>query len=220
MKRENQMQAGRVPVALGRLEELSSFDNRPEILAGLSEDMPILTFPLRESEATCIKLMREGGSPNFGFGHMELTDGRLMTMRLQVGGVQFYWLAEMTDSELWAAIDKWRSAQRVPIGLKIDRGDTWGIVFLSVDKVFGRLTDEKFRAGPPRVVTAHDWHSMSGLATSFVQRQATSDIQGVPLERVFAGALMTEQFEKVAYQEPLVKKLTVVKSSRGAFVLV
>ncbi|MFL9886170.1 hypothetical protein PQR66_24230 [Paraburkholderia agricolaris] len=219
MMRMNKIVSGRVPVALGRLQELSSFDNRPKMAAGLPDDMPFLTFPLRESEAVCLNSMR--GAPNFGFGHMELEDGRLMTMRLQVGGVQFYWLAEMTDPGLWAAIDKWRSAGRFPIGLKIDRGNGyWDIAFLSVDGVVGRLTDEKYRLAPRRVVTAHDWHAMSGLVTGFVQRQATTDIPGVPLEHVFASALLTEQFEAVAYDEPLVKKPVVVKAPHGRLVLI
>jgi hypothetical protein len=219
MKLINQIMSARVPVALGRLEKLSSFENRPKMAAGLPDDMPFLTFPLRPSEAVCLGSMR--GASEFSFGHMELGDGMLMTIRLQVAGVQFYWLAEMTDPELWAAIAKWRSAERFPIGLKVDRGNGyWDISCLSVDGALGRMSDEKYRSASRRIVTAHDWHAMSGLTTGFVQRQATTDIPGVPLERVFACALLTEQFEKVAYEEPLVKKLTVVKSSRGAFVLV
>ncbi|SFU26425.1 hypothetical protein [Paraburkholderia aspalathi] len=218
MKQMNQIISGLVPVALGRLEELSSFGDRPKMAAGLPDDMPFLTFPLRLSEARCLGTSGERG--NFGFGHIELEDGMLMTIRLQLDGVLFYWLAEMTDPELWAAIDKWRGAGRVPIGLKIDKGGRWDIAFLSMGIGPSLLTDEKYRAAPRRVVTAHDWRAMSGLSTGFVPLQATTDIPGVPLEHVFASALLTEQFEAVAYEELLVKKPVVVKAPHGRLVLI
>lgn len=40
----------------------------------------------------------------------------IMTMRFQVNGTQLYWIAEMTDPALWAAIDMLRKYECVPIG--------------------------------------------------------------------------------------------------------
>jgi hypothetical protein len=205
-------------VALGRLEELKSFSVRPKVAVGLPDDCPVLTFPLRAREYRC--LGSNHGRCNFGFGHMELEDGMLMTMRLQLDGVQFYWLAEMTDPELWAAIDMWRSVQRVPFGLKIENGDTWGIAFGAVDCAIDNLTDEKYRAGPQRIVTARDWKAMAGLVTGVVQMQATTDIPDISLRHVFASALLTKQFEEVAGREPLVKKPVIVKSLHGRHILI
>jgi hypothetical protein len=184
-------------VALGRLEELASFkDRRPRMADGLPDDIPVLTFPLRASEAC--RLGSSFQKANFGFGHMEIEDGLLMTMRLQLQGVQFYWLAEMTDPELWAAIDRWRSVGRVPFGLQIERGNKWDMKLGALNISPGRLTSEKYRAAPPRLVAAHDLHSMARLVTGFIQRHATTDIPGIPLEHVFASVLLTKQFEAVA----------------------
>ncbi|WP_321812056.1 hypothetical protein [Burkholderia sp. BCC1985] len=69
-------------VAIGRLEELQSFGNRPAMARGLPENMPFLTFPLKAHEACRIPSSVENF--NFGLGHLQLSDRMLMTMRLQL----------------------------------------------------------------------------------------------------------------------------------------
>lgn len=207
-------QRRQVPVALGRLEPLHSLGERPKSAAGLPDDMPILTFPLKAYEARCVPTNPK--SMCFGFGHMELSDRMLMTIRLQFEGTQLYWIAEMTDPELWAAIDMWRKYERVPVGLKIDNGGNWSLAFVNIDWAIKTLRDEKYRAAPQRDATAQDWHEMSGLVTGYVQRQATTDIDGTQLQHVFASALLTNQYEMVANEEgPLVRKLVTVRAADG-----
>ncbi|TAL98647.1 MAG: hypothetical protein EPN73_01600 [Paraburkholderia sp.] len=217
MKGYNPYAAGQrrqVPVALGRLETLNLFGQRPKSAEGLPDDMPVLTFPLKPYEARCIPM--NPTSTCFGFGHMELSDRMLMTMRLQFEGTQLYWIAEMTDPELWAAIDMWRKYEHVPVGLKVDNGDSWSAVFVNVDWDIQTLRDEKYRAGPQRDATAQDWWEMAGLVQGYVQMQATTDIDDIPLQYVFASALLTEQYEKVANgEEPLVRKLVTVRAADG-----
>ncbi|WP_232448212.1 hypothetical protein [Burkholderia ubonensis] len=219
---ENMMQIGnahtvgnsnKVQVAIGRLEELQSFGDRPAMARGLPEDMPFLTFPLKAREAACIP--SSVGSFCFGLGRIQLSDRMLMTMRLQLEGTQFYWVAEMTDPELWAAIDMWRKYERLPIGLKVDNGDGWGAIFLETRFHNRTLRDEIYRAAPQRDATAHDWREMAGLVTGFIQQQATTDIDHVPLQHVFASALLTKQYANVAEEELLVRKPVFVRSADG-----
>ncbi|KER69926.1 hypothetical protein HR51_20990 [Burkholderia cepacia] len=217
MKGNNAFASGKSAVALGRLEALHSLGRRPDMAAGFPEDMPFLTFPLTASEARC--LPRDVRKANFGLGHMELADRMLMTMRLQLEGTQLYWIAEMTDPELWAAIDMWRKYGRVPFALKVKNGGGWSVVFGGMDFSNKPLTDEKYRAGPQRVASTYDWHEMAGLVTGFIQTHATTDIPGVPLEHVFASALLTEQYEEVAREEPLVKKLVTVRAGQWSYIL-
>jgi hypothetical protein len=206
-------------VALGRLETLESFGVRPEMAKGLPGDMPFLTFPLRVSEFQCIS--QQQGAANFGFGRVELEDGLLMSMRLQLGGVQFYWLAEMTDPELWAAIDMWRRYQCIPISLKIEKGkNLWDMAFLSMDIDSETMRDEKHRYDPQRTPTPHDWQAIAALVTGFMQMQATTDIPDIQLEHVFACGLLTKQFEPVAQEQPLVQKPVIVKTTNGQRLLV
>ncbi|VWC77763.1 hypothetical protein BLA39750_00997 [Burkholderia lata] len=203
----------RASVAIGRLEALQSLSSRPAMAHGLPDDMPFLTFPLKAHEARCLPTSVQNF--NFGLGHMELSDRMLMTMRLQLEGTQLYWVAEMTDPELWAAIDMWRRFERLPIGLMVDNGDSWGAVFVEIGFRNKTLRDEIYRAAPQREATAHDWHEMAGLVTGFVQRQASTDIDHIPLQHVFASALLTKQYAEVAGKEPLVKKPVVVRTADG-----
>lgn len=185
---------------------------------GLPDDMPFLTFPLKQHEARCIPTVSERVS--FGIGHMQVSDRMLMTMRLQINGTQLYWIAEMTAPELWSAIDMWRKYGRLPIGLKIDKGNGWGAMFLETDFYTETLKDEKYRAAPRREATAHDWHEMAGLVTGYVQMQATTDIDDIPLQHVFASALFTKQYHGVADKEPLIKKPVIVHTADGQGVVV
>lgn len=58
-----------------------------------------------------------------------MVDNRIMTIRLQVGGTQVYWLADMTDPEVWSAIDVWTNAEKFPFALEFESGKK-GTVFL------------------------------------------------------------------------------------------
>ncbi|OYD73838.1 hypothetical protein [Paraburkholderia hospita] len=209
---------GKSPVALGRLEELQSLSVRPKMAHGLPDDMPFLTFPLKAHEARCLPTSVQNF--NFGLGHMQLSDRMLMTMRLQLESTQLYWIAEMTDPELWAAIDTWRKYERLPIGLKIDKGGAWDAMFLETPFFNEQLRDEKYRAAPQREATAHDWHEMAGLVTGYVQMQATTDIDHISLKHVFASALLTKQYADVAEQETLVKKPVIIQRADGQGVVI
>ncbi|MFM0498407.1 hypothetical protein PQQ88_26285 [Paraburkholderia caledonica] len=209
---------GKSPVALGRLQALRSLSARPKMAQGLPDDMPFLTFPLKAHQARCLPTSVQNF--NFGLGHMQLSDRMLMTMRLQLESTQLYWIAEMTDPELWAAIDMWRKYERLPIGIMIDNGDGWGAMFLETRFFNEQLRDEKYRAAPQREATAHDWHEMAGLVTGYIQMQATTDINHIPLQHVFASALLTKQYEDVAEKETLVKKPVVVQRADGNGVVI
>ncbi|WP_321845869.1 hypothetical protein [Paraburkholderia bannensis] len=216
MKERNAFNAGfggKSPVAIGRLEELRSWRGCPDLKEGLPEDMPFLTFPLTPHEARCIPNLTKEYC--FMFGQMQLSDRMLMTMRLQLDGNMFYWIAEMTDPAVWAAIDMWRKYERLPIGLKVDNGDGWSPMFLDLGFTNKTLSFEKYRAAPRREPTAHDLYEMVGLVTGYVQMQATTDFEHIPLQRVFASVLLTEQYEGVASHEPMVKKPVMVLRPDG-----
>jgi hypothetical protein len=61
---------------------------------------------------------------------------------------------------------------------------------------------------------------MAGLVTGYIQMQATTDINHIPLQHVFASALLTKQYEDVAEKETLVKKPVVVQRADGNGVVI
>jgi hypothetical protein len=217
MKGNNAFASNKHPVALGRLEKLNSLSCRPDMAAGFPEDMPFLTFPLNEREGRC--LTDDMRRVNFGLGHIELEDRMLMTMRLQLEGTQLYWIAEMTDPELWAAVDMWRKHERVFFGLNVKDGNGWHTLYAGIDFRNERLRDEIYRAGAQREATAYDWHEMAALVTGFLQKHATTDIPGVPLKHVFASVLLTQQYEGVAKEGMLMKKLVTVRAGQWDVIL-
>jgi len=196
-------------VAVGTLEKLQSLRTKLNQAAGLPGDIPVLTCPVAATDAHC--LASNYGQSSFGFGRMQLEDGMLMTIRLQLGDLQIYWLAEMTDPEVWAAIDMWRRARRVPIGFKVDAGDQRRVKFCAPEVPLGKLDNEQFRT-PDREPTAHTWHGIASLAGSGVlQTGATSDIPTVPLRRVFVNAVLTERLQPFTNDRPIVKQRLIVK---------
>jgi len=208
----------KVTVAIGSIQELQSLGCRPEMAHGLPDDMPFLIFPLKPREANCLSENVE--NLNFGFGHIELVDRVLMTMRLQLEMTQLYWVAEMTDPNLWAAIDMWRKYERLPIGLAVDKGDRWGAMFLEIDFRNMKLKDEIYRAAPRREATAQDWHEIAGLVTGFIQQQASTDIEHLPLQHVFASALLTDHYAEVAKEEIVIRRPAFVRRADGLGILV
>jgi hypothetical protein len=178
-------------IAIGRLEPLSSFNSRPKLSIGLPSDMPVLTCPVAAIDADCFGM--RNADVNFGFGTIQLKTGLVQSIRVQVGDVQIFWLADMTDPEVWAAIDKWRHAKHAPVQFDVrgEPGEHGHSVFLKAGVPLGTYRNEAFRDVPPPPAESI-WRAMTDLADSgMLQQQAESDIEGIPLRRVFVNVLLT-----------------------------
>jgi len=75
------------------------FNPRPGKAVGLPDDTPALTCLVTAADAHCLKTNYSASC--FGFGYVELDDCVLVTLRLQLGDLQVYWLAEISDPEVW-----------------------------------------------------------------------------------------------------------------------
>lgn len=182
-------------IALGRLEPLNSFDSRPKQSIGMPRDTPVLTCPIAAVDAECFSM--KNADVNFGFGTIQLQAGLVQSIRVQVHDVQIFWLADMTDPEVWAAIDKWRQAKHAPVLFNVrgEPGEHGRSVFLKAGVPLGTYRNERFRNElmPP---AEHIWKGMAELVDSgILQRQAETDIEGIPLRRVFVNLLFTERFK-------------------------
>ncbi|MHA7684978.1 hypothetical protein [Cupriavidus sp. PET2-C1] len=181
---------------IGQLETLQSLGAQFEQARGLPGNLPVLTCPISEEQKHL--LGSQGGRSNLGFGCINLADGsKLQTIRLQMGGLQFYWVADMVDPEVWAAIDMWRTVGRMPFLFRIENGDFWDASFCVVDAITGPLRNEVFRRGANPESSARAVTQMLGLVSSgILQEQATTDIEGMPLRHVFVNVLVTERVRK------------------------
>ena len=107
--------------------------------------------------------------------------------------LQFYWLADMVDPVMWAAIDAWRMVGRFPFMFYMENGKTWDGTLGVVNAPSGPLRNEVFRRGANVVPSASTTGELLSLvASGKLQTEATSDISGVPLRHLFLSALVTE----------------------------
>jgi hypothetical protein len=190
-------------VATGQLLPLRSLGDRPKHTCEMPEDTPVLVFPVAPYEAHLFSKVVE--SACFGCGHLPLVDGNFMTMRYQMDDLQVCWVAQMTDPEVWSAIESWKRVGKVVILFAIHEADgsRRGLI-CSVDVENHRLAKEKFRY-PEQAPTVHAWHQMASLVRSgLLQLGATSDIEGVSLRHVLAGVLVTERLEAFIGETALV----------------
>jgi len=190
------------PVGIGGLVELRSLDVRPKQTIGMPIDTPVLACPLAPTDARL--LSKCNGRANFGFGHIPHQDGLLMTIRAQIGGLQIYWIAEMTDREVWAAIDKWKKVKRVPVMLETHEGARIDQVFGVFDLPLGTLRNEAHRHGPVPVPTAEGFHSIvSYVGSGVLQMRAETDMPDVQLQQVLANVILTERFAPFVKASPV-----------------
>ncbi|WMY10905.1 hypothetical protein [Paraburkholderia phenoliruptrix] len=192
-------------IALGRLEPLSSFEPRPKLSVGLPGDMPVLTCPVAAVDADCFGM--KNADVNFGFGTIQLRAGLVQSIRVQVHDVQIYWLADMADPEVWAAIDKWRQAKHAPVQFDVrgEPGEHGHSVFLKAGVPRGSYKNEQFRDMPAPPAESI-WKGMVALADSgMLQQQAETDLEGIPLRRVFVNVLLTERFKPCVDESKLVE---------------
>lgn len=153
------------------------------------------------------------GRGNFGFGAIQLRQGLVYSIRVQVNGVQTYWLTDMTDPEVWAALDKWRKAKQALIQFNVrgEPGELGHSVFLKPRVPQGAYRNEQFRNAPAPSVK-NIWAGMSALAQSgILEQQAESDIEGITLRRVFVNVLLTKRFEPCVDFNQMVEKPTHVQ---------
>ncbi|WP_051320745.1 hypothetical protein [Cupriavidus sp. amp6] len=178
---------------IGTLEELQSLETQFKQARGLPGNLPMLTCPIAKEQKHL--LGSQYRQSNLGFGCIELGDGsKLQTIRFQMGDLQFYWVADMVDPEVWSALDMWRSVGRIPLLFRIENGDSWDVSLGVAEAPTGVLRNEAYRSGGNSASTASTVDALFQLVSSGVlQAQATTDIPGVPLRHVFVNVLVTKR---------------------------
>ncbi|QGS32350.1 hypothetical protein [Cupriavidus metallidurans] len=158
---------------------------------GLPGNMPVLTCAIPKKKRHLLGSTYE--KSNLGFGCIDLDEGRkLQTLRFQMGDLQFYFVADILDSTMWAAIDMWRTVGRLPFLFYVETDNSWDASFVVVDAITGPLRNEAFRGGPDAVPSASTAYELRDLVLSGqLQKAATSDIPGVPLRHVFVNIMAT-----------------------------
>src|SRR6266702_3746571 len=80
-------------------------------MVGMRAETPVLTSALAASTADSFVGCGEGGSLTFG----NFEPASSVFIRLRYRDMEIYWLVDISDPEIWEAIDKWKRVGRVPI---------------------------------------------------------------------------------------------------------
>ncbi|KVM68023.1 hypothetical protein WJ61_01590 [Burkholderia ubonensis] len=180
-------------IAVGSLSNLGEYWNS-KFVNGLPADFPMLDCPVERVDAHCLSF--HDIRTSMCFGHIKQFGTPIMTIRLQLGSTQFYWLADMTDPEVWRAYDKWKYARRVPIALESDDCNQLQSRFCVLDVSGEWSSMEEFRIYAGKPLSEDVWKAMVTLSVSgLIQLGAKTDIPGVQLEHVFVNVLLTKRLE-------------------------
>ncbi|CAN7673198.1 hypothetical protein LJR034_005420 [Caballeronia sp. LjRoot34] len=153
------------------------------------------------------------GAGNFGLGCFQAEDCILLTMRLQVGTLQIYWLADASDPEVWKTIDSWKKGGKAGFALIQDKG----AAFIPWDISGPQNGVEQFRGECGKQKANQFVRAATTLAGSGrVHHQATTDIPGVPLEHVLVSVLMTDRLTEVVKKNSIELLARVPTLSRKA----
>ncbi|MEM5300060.1 hypothetical protein VSR82_38195 [Burkholderia sp. JPY481] len=204
-------------VAIGGLHLPSELGLDKRAAGKVKRDVPILTCPLEGKDLAAIQGQRTGCC--FGYGNMQVGDASLLTIRLQLGQVQIYWLADLTDAEVWAAMDLWQKQQFVPYLLHVDNGSREHNAFFAKAEIGPKAPIiGQFRNQISADAPAGMWDKLVGTAGSgWVHLQASTDIQGLSLERVLVNVLVTKRYEALVQGKTFTQKPTVATAgSAGA----
>ncbi|SIT46203.1 conserved hypothetical protein [Paraburkholderia ribeironis] len=182
--------------AAGSLNRARDFKRESKLARALPPALPVLTCPVEQSDQRILMGLRMQRH-SFGFGSVPMLGDKVMTIRLQLDGLQVYWLADMSDGEVWAAIDAWRKAGKVPFCFGFASRTKQDCMLGTVDISAEAPKISKFRDRVTPEIPEGIWDQMADLATSGVmQLQATSDIPGVALEHVLVNVLATKRLRK------------------------
>ncbi|WP_157160278.1 hypothetical protein [Cupriavidus sp. BIS7] len=184
----------------------NGFDNRLEVVGTLEKrnlhayksgiegpghgTAPALSCPVAASKAHCAPAL-DVPSAIF-FEAILFDDAVIMTIKVQLGGTQIVWLADMEDPEVWRAIEMWRDAKAVPIVLAVENGENWNYLTYMVPMCSAKLGIEELLPKIEGLRSSTLWNYMTSQVTRFYLRlQATTGIPGALLEHVIDCPLLT-----------------------------
>jgi hypothetical protein len=183
-------------IAVGDITKLEQFPEfRTSKLAdGLPADFPMLRCPIANEDAKFIPTSVIRYRMNFAC--LPANNLPVMTMLFQINGAQIYWLADLTDPEVWAAYDRWKEAGRLPILLDFDEGNERDCTLCVPEIPRQRLAFEGLRGYDKNPPADYVWKTMATISASGVLRHlAVSVLPDVRLERVLVNLLATNRVQ-------------------------
>jgi hypothetical protein len=178
----------------GTLVPLWLFKPRPRKLEKLGGNTPVLTCSAPASITDLLARGQEEACLTFGCYELAAS----VFIRLRVKDVELYWLVDMSDPEVWEAVDMWKKAGCVPVLFESGCAGPECLTF----GVFDMPTNtEPFEYhewfGNGEEPDAFVWDGMVALAEGGpLQSDEISELPAVPLRASFTVALLTQRWQK------------------------
>ncbi|MEN8503613.1 MULTISPECIES: hypothetical protein [Paraburkholderia] len=185
-------------VESGALLPLWALGSRAPQLAGMRDDIPVLTCKIDASLADFVTSCKEGGQLTFGWFETRQPN----FIRLRYRDVEIYWLVDHSDPEIWETVRRWSLAGRVPIRFEISGAEQREFLTVTADMPAdsGGFEDGYRYAGGEEAST-HMWICLTALAGNGNWQYDEEDgeiydIWTVPLRHSLFRVLLTRRWQE------------------------
>jgi hypothetical protein len=134
------------------------------------------------------------GRGSFRMGAMEFDDCVIITARLQMGGLQFIWLADASDVEVWRAIDNMQRTRQSAFVFVTD-GDDGEMFFVPWQLQTPSSGLDRYRRETERSQGKFLMKARELINSKAVEECAQSVIPGVSLECTRVNLLLTTRLK-------------------------
>ncbi|MFM0009102.1 hypothetical protein [Paraburkholderia sediminicola] len=178
-------------VRSGTLVPLWLLGLRLQAIGGMPAETPVLTAALDASTAD--NFVECGADGTLTFGNFETASSVYIRFRYQ--DIEIYWLVDISDPEVWEALDKWKAVGRVPIQFYAPGSEQKQSKLEIVD-----MPSDTEPFGPGRCAigeqpTSFTWDGMIALAESGgLEAETLFDLPTVPFRKVVVNVLVTRRW--------------------------
>jgi hypothetical protein len=182
--------AGKTFLPAGELRAVRDFTRHLDDARKLRSAAPVFVTTADSSQFAT----HRSGRGSFRMGAMEFDDCVIVTARLQMGGVQFIWLADASDVEVWRAIDNMQRTRQAAFVFVMD-GNGDDILFLPWQLQTPSSGLDRYRREMERSQGTFLTKARELINSKAVEEGAQSVIPGVSLECTRVNLLLTTKLK-------------------------
>jgi hypothetical protein len=181
----------------GTLLPLWTFKLRPEQTSGFPDSTPVLTCAVTNNEADCLET--EHSDSYITFEWVKTGDFISLNICLYLGYTRVYWVVDISDPEIYEAIELWKRAGKVPIAFFAREGEARRqLHHVARMPPFNPEVGSSW-SEPCHEPTARRWKAMTVLLNAWCRLPyITEVIVGTPLRHALGNVLLTKRWERLA----------------------
>jgi hypothetical protein len=181
----------------GTLLPLWAFKPRPAQTSGLPDSTPMLTCAVTNDEADCLETACSDSY--FTFEWVKTDDFISLNICLYLGDTRVYWVVDISDPDVYEAIELWKRAGKVPIAFFARDGEVQRQLYHIAPMPPFNPKVGTYWSEPCHEPTARRWEAMTELLNAWRRLpDITEVIVGTPLRHAMGNVLLTKRWERLA----------------------